>query len=293
MVCGLRPHRGTNYPGRDSSWFLSVPSEECYHITLKQVAVTASSFSLLPLYALIYTVRMVTYVNYWWYNVVIYFCVWFPLVKNMAKLILSEWNGTESSLRSYSHSGSQGNSLLWNPKIHYRIHKSPPLETILSQMNPIHIFSPYFSNIHSNMILLRTPRSSKKSPSFRFPNQNCVRISTKKRYWTIVVRFGGVGGFNSRQGLGIFFFSTASRPALEPIQPPIQWVLGALSPEVKRPGREADHSSPSSTEVKECVALHLRPQYVFMAWCLVKQRKNPIQNVTCLASSSDSTPWKP
>jgi hypothetical protein len=43
-------------------------------------------------------------------------------------------------------------------------------------------------------------------------------------------------------GLGIFLFTT---------QPPIQWVLGALSLWVKRPGREADHSPPSGAEVKE------------------------------------------
>jgi hypothetical protein len=39
-------------------------------------------------------------------------------------------------------------------------------------------------------------------------------------------------------------------PALEPTQPPIQRVPGALSPGVKREGREADHSAPSSAEVK-------------------------------------------
>jgi hypothetical protein len=38
--------------------------------------------------------------------------------------------------------------------------------------------------------------------------------------------------------------------ALGPTQPPIQWVPGALSLGVKRPGREADHSLPSSAEVK-------------------------------------------
>jgi hypothetical protein len=36
----------------------------------------------------------------------------------------------------------------------------------------------------------------------------------------------------------------------EPTQPPIQWVPGALSLGVKRLGREADHSPPSSAEVK-------------------------------------------
>jgi hypothetical protein len=40
------------------------------------------------------------------------------------------------------------------------------------------------------------------------------------------------------------------RPALEPTQPPIQSVLGAPTPRVKRPGREADHSPPSTAEIK-------------------------------------------
>jgi len=42
-----------------------------------------------------------------------------------------------------------------------------------------------------------------------------------------------------------------SKPALGSTQPPIQWVLGALSLGVKRPGREADQSPPTSAEVKE------------------------------------------
>jgi hypothetical protein len=37
--------------------------------------------------------------------------------------------------------------------------------------------------------------------------------------------------------------------------PPIQWVPGALSLGVNRPGREAGHSPPSSAEVKERVEL--------------------------------------
>jgi hypothetical protein len=39
----------------------------------------------------------------------------------------------------------------------------------------------------------------------------------------------------------IFHPSIASRPALRPTQPPIQWVPGALSAGVKRPRREVDH----------------------------------------------------
>jgi len=42
-----------------------------------------------------------------------------------------------------------------------------------------------------------------------------------------------------------------------------------LSPEVKRPGREADHSPPSDAEVNAW-SYTSTPPYVFMAWCLVK-----------------------
>jgi len=49
---------------------------------------------------------------------------------------------------------------------------------------------------------------------------------------------------------GIFLFVTASRPALGPTQPPIQWIPWAFKPGVKRPGREANHSPPSSAEFK-------------------------------------------
>jgi hypothetical protein len=50
--------------------------------------------------------------------------------------------------------------------------------------------------------------------------------------------------------VGIFLFTTASRTALGPTQPPIQWVPGALSLGVKWPGYEADNSPPSSVKVK-------------------------------------------
>jgi hypothetical protein len=49
---------------------------------------------------------------------------------------------------------------------------------------------------------------------------------------------------------------------------------GALSLCVKRPGREADHSSPYSAEMKNAWAIHPLSQYTFMAWCLVKHKDN-------------------
>jgi hypothetical protein len=57
-------------------------------------------------------------------------------------------------------------------------------------------------------------------------------------------------GFDPRQGKRTFPLTSVSRPALGPTQTPVQWVPGVLSPGVKaRPGRDADHSPPSSAEV--------------------------------------------
>jgi hypothetical protein len=47
-----------------------------------------------------------------------------------------------------------------------------------------------------------------------------------------------------------FFYPVLSRPALGPTESLIQRVLEAHAPEVKLPGRGADHSSPSSVEFK-------------------------------------------
>jgi hypothetical protein len=52
---------------------------------------------------------------------------------------------------------------------------------------------------------------------------------------------------------------------LRPTQPPIQCVSGALYPGVKRPGREADHSPPTSAEVKKTQIYTSTPPYAFMA----------------------------
>jgi hypothetical protein len=59
---------------------------------------------------------------------------------------------------------------------------------------------------------------------------------------------------------GNFSLHTASRTAVGPTQLPVQWVTKALSLGVKRLGREADHSPPSSAKVKERVELYLHSQ---------------------------------
>jgi hypothetical protein len=85
-------------------------------------------------------------------------------------------------------------------------------------------------------------------------NEKCIKILVGKREgkgpgrtWEDIEMELREIEFDSRRGMGIFLFITASRTALEPTQ----WVSGALSLEVKRPGREADPSPPSSAEIKE------------------------------------------
>jgi hypothetical protein len=56
--------------------------------------------------------------------------------------------------------------LLWNPEVHYRVHNSLPMDTILSKMNPVHTLTSYFHKDHFNIIIPSTLRSPKWSVSY-------------------------------------------------------------------------------------------------------------------------------
>lgn len=52
--------------------------------------------------------------------------------------------------------------ILWNPKVHYRFHKGPPLLPILRQMNPAHSLASCFLEHHSDVILSLTSEYGKR-----------------------------------------------------------------------------------------------------------------------------------
>jgi hypothetical protein len=78
--------------------------------------------------------------------------------------------------------------------------------------------------------------------------------------------------FHSRQGQN-FLFATSSRADLSPTQPPVQWVLGALSQGIKRLGLESDHSPSSSAKLKKGGAItSLLPTSLWRGAYLIKHR---------------------
>jgi hypothetical protein len=61
-----------------------------------------------------------------------------------------------------------------------------------------------------------------------------------------------------------FRFSTSSCPAQELTQPPYAMGIGCSLLEVKWPGREADHSPPTSAEVKKMWIHTTTPPYMYV-----------------------------
>jgi len=64
-----------------------------------------------------------------------------------------------SSETDSSSAGQEIPRNLWNPKDNYRFHRSPPLVSIMSYSNPVHVLRFYFFKIYFNIILQSIPTS--------------------------------------------------------------------------------------------------------------------------------------
>ena len=69
-------------------------------------------------------------------------------------------------------------------------------------------------------------------------------------YNTFIIQAAGVVQFDFWEGEEMLLFHKTNLTNSGPIQPPIIWLMAALSSEVKQPRREADCSHPSTAKVK-------------------------------------------
>jgi len=141
----------------------------------------------------------------------------------------------------------------------------------------LHVFRLEFS---AGYIYTSPTRATCSAHTILYGDFNKSRDSSLLQRWTTDWM---TGGFESRQGLGMFLFTTSSRTTLGPTKHPIQWVPGTLPLRVKRPGLEANHSPPSSAEVKKCVELYLHsPNMPSWRGAQLKTRRQLYFTLRCL-----------
>jgi hypothetical protein len=141
------------------------------------------------------------------------------------------------------------------PENHNNLHKILLLDFIMSQLIPVHTFTHWFSMARNKHPIFM---SSNWSLRFRSSGENFMLICNSFPratcpahivYLDLIIVPAGTGNFSLRHHVQT---GSGAHPASYPVG------TGGCFPGANRPVHEADHSPPSSAEVKECVELYLR-----------------------------------
>jgi hypothetical protein len=125
-----------------------------------------------------------------------------------------------------------------------------------------------------------------RSDEVRVPPLQKRGVGVAQSIWRQGYRLDVRGSNPGRGTMEVLLFTTASRPALGHTQPPIQCVLGSLTP-----GEESDRGVKLTTHLHLVPRSRMRgaipplPLFFFMAWWLVRHRNKFLLNIKQSPSS--------